>query len=291
MLALAYWNVYKGRGTHVAAAIADLAADICADPSLSGPQKEVLLCLSEPGKIDFAAVLSDLNSRNLGMTWSLTFHSSKRFVFLSTLQSTAWQPSLSLAVGSLGSDLYRTTTAGVPVSYQIWFVHLAAPIFVWNPSALALDEAGELRKAIETREADMGHANTVAIGDFNMEPFSDPMVAPTGLNACSCKTVAASGHKNLSRGRRVQYFFNPMWALLGCWDLSRQPGSFFQADRTVSVHWHLIDQVLVRPGMVASLCAGTPKILAKVGSSSLVTPAGKIGQVSDHLPVVVSLSI
>lgn len=55
MIALAFWNVHKGKGAAggIEDAIANLAEAICLDKTLSGQEQELLLCLGEPGKIDF----------------------------------------------------------------------------------------------------------------------------------------------------------------------------------------------------------------------------------------------
>lgn len=291
MIALAYWNVQKGKGKSgiIANAIADLAEAMCVDKTLSGPNQEVLLCLSEPGKIDFDSILADLQSRNTGKTWWLK-RSFKRFAVLGTLSETEWQPDSLLDEGSLPSTLVRTTT-GTPVNYELWFVHLPAPIFVWQPGAISAEAARLLRSGIEARENRLLHTRSIAIGDFNMEPFSEPMVTPAYLNASSCKTIAAKIFKAVGHGKQIRYFFNPMWPLLGTWKNNRQPGSFYQNDKSVSTHWHLIDQVLLRPDLVDVINDGTPVILSNAGSTPLTTSDGAIASVSDHLPVLVTLNI
>lgn len=287
MIAIAYWNIRKGKGTGIAKAIADLAEALRIEQSYSGLQHEVLLCLAEPGKVDFHSILADLNSRSAPKTWWL-ISVQKRFVFLGTLAANVWQPAQGLAGGSLASSLVRSPQD----VFEIWFVHGPAPIHVWNPTAILDDTARDLRESIEKREDVVKHAKTVAIGDFNMEPFNVAMVKPKGLNATPCKTIAATSYKQIRKGEKIQYFFNPMWEHLGSWQADRQPGSFYaKNDRTSSFAWHLIDQVLVRPALITAVRSGTPTILTRAGGTPLTTASGEIAAVSDHLPVLVSLDI
>ena len=287
MLAIAYWNVRRGKGPGISAAIADLAEAICKNQAYSGPNREVLLCLAEPGKIDFPPILADLQSRNTQKTWWL-MQVPKRFVFFGTLDANVWQPARGFANGSLASSLVRSPQE----AFEVWFVHGPAPIHVWNPTAILDDTARDLRESIEEREIAVTHTKTIAIGDFNMEPFNVAMVKPKGLNATPCKTIAASNYKQIRKGEKIQYFFNPMWELLGSWQANRQPGTFHtKNDRTSSFAWHLIDQVVVRPVLMNAIQPGTPVILTTAGSTPLTTAAGEIAAVSDHLPVLVSLDI
>lgn len=291
MIALAFWNVHKGKGAGgaVATAIADLAEAICLDRKLSGQDQEVLLCLGEPGKIDFQVILTDLQGRNTGKTWWLD-QTHKRFAILSTLPQSEWDPEKTLHQGSLPSSLVRTTF-GKRTQYEVWFTHLSSPTYSWHPNSLNNEEARDLRLGVEAREQEKLHKRSVVIGDFNMEPFSESMTTPEYMNATPCMTVAATNVKIARRKSEIRYFFNPMWTVLGSWQANRQPGSFYRDDASTSVNWHVIDQVIVRPELIGAIYAGTPMILASAGNTSLTTRDGAIAPISDHLPVLVALDI
>ena len=291
MMALAFWNVYKGKGKGgaISTAIVDLAEAICVDKKLSGKDQEVLLCLGEPGKIDFQAILAALQARNTGKTWWLD-QTHRRFAILSTLPQSEWDPEDTLHAGSFPSSLVRTTS-GKPIQYEIWFTHLSTPAYSWHPNSLNNEEARDLRVGVETREQNKLHKRSVVIGDFNMEPFSQSMTTPQYMNATPCRTLAATNVKIARRKSEIRYFFNPMWTLLGSWQANRQPGSFYRNDATASVNWHVIDQVIVRPELIGAVYSGTPMILANAGMTPLTTREGAIASISDHLPVLVTLDI
>jgi len=71
-----------------------------------------------------------------------------------------------------------------------------------------------LAGAILEAERRVGHARTVLIGDLNMNPFEAGMIAADGLNAVMDKRIAAKGFRKVS-GKRMQFFYNPMWSRLG----------------------------------------------------------------------------
>lgn len=289
MLAIVYWNVHKGRGKELPDAIVELAEAIASDPGLAGNAGEIAMCFSEAKKVNFDAILASLKARFPYRTWWKKKSLSGNFVCVGTIPETTLELSNEVN-GSLPCTLIRTTGA-MPQNYELWFAHLPAPIFVWQPGVLGLDAAREFRQAIEAREALMSNPLSLALGDFNMAPFSEPMVAPTGLNATGCEHVASSGYKSLTKKTKIQYFYNPMWPLLGSWSSSRQPGTFYATDKTIAQQWHLIDQVLVRPALISHICPNTPKIFTSAGPIPLTTTDGKIGVVSDHLPILISLSI
>jgi len=288
MLAIVYWNIHKCLSADLPAAVVELAVSTANDVALAGADGEIVLCLSEAKNIDLKALLVNLLAKDPRRAWWADRSLSGNFVCIGTLPAVTLDMAGEIN-GSLPCTLIRAT-GGLPQSYEIWFAHLPAPIFVWQPGVAGLDAAREFREAVEARESLMSNANSIAIGDFNMAPFSDAMIAPTGLNATGCMHVAATGYKALPKKKSIQYFYNPMWPLLGSWSPTRQPGSFYATDKTIAQQWHLIDQVLVRPSMIPYI-VNTPQILAKAGPIPLTTPDGKISKVSDHLPILITLSI
>lgn len=284
MLSIGFWNI--------ADALAGLdpvvgwAVSVANDPSLSGQSGECLLGLAETGGLHPLALLAALKSVD-SRPWWVTKPNLSRFIILGTVPENHVQfhPEVS---SSLPCTVYRTGSKGVSQT-EVCYVHLASPIGDWDPKAFVVQTAMELRLAVEDHESKVSNGRTVLIGDFNMLPYDSGMVSPTGLHASPCQYATAKTRK--MRKQAVQYFYNPMWELMGNWSPTRQPGTFYKRNLTDSIRWHMIDQVLVRPA-IAQLLNGSPRVLTIAGKNSLVSRNGVIvKKISDHLPVVVSLLI
>lgn len=287
MLAIAFWNVGKGKGG-IPPVIA-LAEDIAANVALSGPQGDLVLCLAEPGALQPAQLLAALQALAPTRAWWCEQSLSQRFICLGTIARASIMISPE-ASGCLPCTVTRITNAG-PQDYQLWFVHLSAPLGTSAPVVHYINVGTNLRTAIEARENAMASGMSLAIGDFNMRPYDEGMTAPQALNAAAC-AIVAKGRPRVSQGTTYSYFFNPMWELLGSWSPARQPGTFYWNDPNDALRWHLIDQVIVRPPLIDNIVTGTPRIFNAAGGTPLTSPRGVIKKaISDHLPVAISLSI
>jgi endonuclease/exonuclease/phosphatase family metal-dependent hydrolase len=139
---------------------------------------------------------------------------------------------------------------------------------------------------LETR---FNHKNTIVIGDLNMNPFEEPMVAANGFHAVMSKQVAQKLSRKV-QGRQWDYFYNPMWSLMG--DESRgPPGTFFRRESgTVGYFWHMFDQVLIRPALLDSYAFENMHVLTTTGMRNIYDGEIIDARISDHLPLVVRLS-
>lgn len=79
------------------------------------------------------------------------------------------------------------------------------------PSKLHANDVDQLHSAlylkqdIERAEDSAGHANTVVLGDFNMNPYDDGMVSAAAMNSVPCLNVARREVREISR--RTHSFF------------------------------------------------------------------------------------
>ncbi|HRE80194.1 MAG TPA: hypothetical protein PLN52_04055, partial [Opitutaceae bacterium] len=90
-------------------------------------------------------------------------------------------------------------------------------------------------------------------------------------------------------GKTHPYFYNPMWRFFDEQPL-RPNGTYFYNPRNLeSIHWHVFDQVLLRPDLVTSLIPGSLKIIDRCGDHTFVDK-NSIPDVSDHLPIAFKLS-
>lgn len=163
------------------------------------------------------------------------------------------------------------------------------------PSKLRLDESDQASLAtrvgltIRQMEARAGHARTIVIGDFNMNPFEHGIVGSEGFHAVSTRTVASRGGRTVM-GERRQFFYNPMWSFLGD-DSPGPPGTYYYAGSSpISYFWHTYDQVLLRPALAECYRPGDVTILDAAGDVPLLGSSGvPSGEVSDHLPILATI--
>lgn len=289
MLAIAFWNVHKARGANIMQGVVSLAAQIAANQALSGPGGEVLMCLSEPGILNENVLLDQLNLLAPVHTWWCEKSFAGRFITLGTIDRGTLSFS-ALESGCLPATISRVNNHDVISPYELWFVHLTAPINADDTSGLQTAVARELREAVKEREFLRSNSATIAIGDFNMSPYSRGMTDPTTLNAAACRTAAKK--TRTVRHRQYNYFFNPMWEILGSRTADQQPGSFYNRYDNSAIFWHLYDQVLVRPELVDRVVPDSLRVMTTAGNFSLLTSRGTIDpRFSDHLPIAISLEI
>jgi len=111
---------------------------------------------------------------------------------------------------------------------------------------------------------------TIVVGDFNMNPFDEGLVAASGFHAMMTRDLATE------RGRFVDrlphpFFYNPMWSRFGCEKTTgRPPGTFFyDKAEFVRYYWNLFDQVLVRPSMLGHFADEDLEVIQHDGHSPL----------------------
>ncbi|WP_321839400.1 hypothetical protein [Burkholderia cepacia] len=286
MLAIAFWNVHKNQGA--SPHIEDLIRNLSTGTALPGHQGDVLCCLGEPTNVNAAQIVANLNGANLGPWWHHTSVDG-RFVLLTNLNQGSVQIGAQVA-GCQPVTVTRVVGAN-PLAYQIWFVHLTAPVGTAQQVILMQSVAAELTRAMQQQELAAANTRTLAIGDFNMPPYGPAMTAPQGLNAVACKKIAARGSRTVL-GTVYEYFYNPMWGLLGNQTADNQPGSYYLQDKADSTRWQLLDQVIVRPTLMERFINDSPRVLTGTGNNNLLRASGRINEnISDHLPVVVSLDV
>jgi endonuclease/exonuclease/phosphatase family metal-dependent hydrolase len=147
------------------------------------------------------------------------------------------------------------------------------------------EEAIFLNLSLAQVEKEYGIHRTVVVGDFNMHPFDNGMVSHAGFNSVMTRKIARKGTRKV-QFRTYTYFYNPMWGFLG--DLNdKVPGTFYMAS---NYHWHLYDQVLIRPELIKNFDPNDLEIITFDGESSFLNKNGRIAErFSDHLPLKFSL--
>lgn len=148
--------------------------------------------------------------------------------------------------------------------------------------------AMDFKRELEQTEMEANHRNTIAFGDFNMNPFDKGMTSAGAMNSLPCSRTASIGHRTFSE-KKYSFFYNPSWNLLG--DFDEVPGTYFHGSpSSLSHYWNTLDQVILRPDLASRFDKKTFKIITSAGATSLVGATGR-PKASDHLPIFFSLAL
>lgn len=145
--------------------------------------------------------------------------------------------------------------------------------------------------AVQRREESVHHQRTVIAGDFNAQPFDSAMASADGLHAMGVRTVKMNVSRKVSGSpSAMDFFYNPMWRAYGQLPQSEAGSAthYWLGRWAHELGWHMLDQVVLRPGEASRFPEDQIRILTQVGAVPLVTPEGlpDAQTASDHLPVV-----
>jgi hypothetical protein len=282
-LTVLFWNVrgvhaqtWAGRNPLLRNSISRLAASRQID----------ILVIAEYAFAD-ADLLQSLNNAGVGRYYAVPT-SNARLRLFSRLANGRWKDRFTSQV----SNRMTAHTLRVGNSRGIILVgfhghdRMSVPIEA-DRASFAQDIASDIRLI----EKDVGHRRTLVVGDFNMTPYEQGMVATKGMHALMSKSLTHTVD-NLESRFGYPCFYNPMWSHLGD-QPDRSHGSFFfsNAASATNTFWMLLDQVIVRCELMDSISRLT--ILNHDGTDSLVTNKGRPRKAtySDHLPLFFQIDI
>lgn len=160
--------------------------------------------------------------------------------------------------------------------------------FVHLPSKLHKDnvdrdvELRYLKSDIEDAESMSSNDKSIIVGDFNVNPFEEPMISAAAAHSLSSKQIVQKQFR-VVQNRKYYMFYNPMWNLLG--DSSGPPGTYYYNNSAhINYFWNTFDQVIIRPSLIENFDINSLKIIDKFESISLVSDKG-YPNISDHLPI------
>lgn len=163
---------------------------------------------------------------------------------------------------------------------MITFVHFPSKLYCDDFDYL--EESKLVRAQIEKEELISNSNNTMVIGDFNMNPFEEGMLAAAAFNAFP--TIhEVEGKARTVKGRDYNLFYNPMWRFFGDFD---QPFGtyYYNAAKHYTIKWNIFDQVLMRPNLMEFFVTDSLKIITETKSHDLTNKNFK-PSISDHLPI------
>jgi len=186
-------------------------------------------------------------------------------------------------------SVYHVHPAG-GLSFILACVHL--------PSAMHMphDDRAQLAictaRLIAEAEQSAGHARTLVIGDFNMNPFEAGMIGSEGFHAVLDRRIAATGGRKV-QGRSRRFFYNPMWRFMNDDRLSMCGSHFYRKSAPLCHFWNTFDQVLIRPDLLPVFADPGLALVESIGGKSLLDARGRPNKLrhSDHLPVHLNLNL
>jgi hypothetical protein len=126
-------------------------------------------------------------------------------------------------------------------------------------------------KWIETNK--VGHKQTVILGDFNANPFEAVVGGIDGLHAIRVRDVGGKRTRSVLK-KDYEFFCNPMWSCYKGWEKSPPGTHYFNGGDVHEVFWHMIDQVVLRPGALHMFSERNLRVLTEAGNTSLLTAHG-----------------
>jgi hypothetical protein len=247
------------------------------------PQIENLVVLHEVDVLILAE--SGLTDRDiLENNWASAFSPVSRQNEKVQIYSTLPDSDITLIMNDLRYTVRLVKRAGFG-EFILVAVHLPSKINFTDAQQSV--EAVVLNMNLANIEERFGIENTLIVGDFNMHPFDFGMVTHAGFNAVMTRKIARQGSRQV-QFRKYPYFYNPMWGFLG--DLNeKMPGTLYLP---TDIHWHLYDQLLIRPGLLPNFDPDELEILKEDGKNRFIDENDRIVKTfSDHLPLKFSLNL
>lgn len=246
-----------------------------------------IICIAEIQQHTIDAFLLKLS--NLGRKYQVVKASKDKITIISRNDSAIFEDKSSL----YESNRWIAHKIHIPsiITFNLISVHFPSKVN-WTKESLAL-ECVKLSKDISEIEKATNCSETVLIGDFNMNPFEDGLVAASGINALIDLNYALKQSKGVKiDGTRYKYFYNPMWNFFG--DFTEPFGTHYcRVPGHISHEWHIYDQIILRPSLEPYLKKPFVEIVKQIEGNNLTKnfsrPDSK--KYSDHLPIVLTLKL
>ena len=270
MLTLAFWNIQK---TTNCENVIDLILDTGVD----------VIALAEQGFHE-RQLIGEFYKRTGRLLHSLNLIDS-RIRFYSTIEEKMFRK-------HTDDDKYSVRELRLRGRQSLLLVGVHLPSKL---RATVEDQTGFARrvaKEILRIEERATHTRTVVFGDFNMNPFEPGMTAHDSFHAVMDRRIAEQKSR-VWKGETSQFFYNPMWKLMGDSSTPALGTHFFRKGGLVEYFWHTLDQVLIRPSLLPFVRDEDVRIVRKLGTNELLNDKSPFIRTehSDHLPITFKLNL
>jgi hypothetical protein len=169
--------------------------------------------------------------------------------------------------------------------------HFQSKLRLDEVEANQFPECINLAAYINKEEHEIGHSRTVLVGDLNMNPFEDGVVAAAGLHGVMSRKIAEKRKRTIQM-KEYNFFYNPMWSLFGD-SPNGPPGTYYYyKSQHIVFFWNIFDQVLLRPDLLDRFKNEDLQILDSDGNEMFLSESGIPKRaISDHLPLIFKLDI
>ncbi len=167
-------------------------------------------------------------------------------------------------------------------------VHIQSKLYLTETEQSFI--SARIVREIDRREQEQRHTRTVVIGDFNMNPFEAGLVCAEGFHGVMDKHIALKQYRTVS-GEKKKYFYNPMWSKLGDDSEGCAGTYYYNKSRIIDYFWNTLDQVLLRPSLLTYFNQKNLKVIDKIGDIDLIKNGKISNKFSDHLPLMVKLTM
>lgn len=127
--------------------------------------------------------------------------------------------------------------------------------------------------------------NTIVIGDFNAEPYSEELLSKYSFNAVLFKAIIEKSEFTNPKSLPRKRFYNPILHYIS--EDTEMYGSFYYEDGHMTSYWYCLDQVLVRKNLVDMI--KHVEYVKKIGNTNLLKKNVPDKNISDHLPLLIKL--
>lgn len=137
------------------------------------------------------------------------------------------------------------------------------------------------------QERKYGCHDSVIIGDFNASPFDKELLTMDAFNATLFKDVIRSKAVRVRLGEEFALMFNPTLHFIS--EDTKNYGSYYYdgGGEFSPLYWYSLDQAIVSPSLMDSV--DDYIYLRNIGDTRLVPSVRPLPNISDHLPLLVTL--
>lgn len=168
-------------------------------------------------------------------------------------------------------------------NYETFVVSIHLPSQMYRHMNSLKEIIRDFRADIDLYIGDSVEKSILIIGDFNVNPYEQPMVDFDGFLA---NNSTDSRSQITHAGKSKSSYYNPTWKLYG---RKKFPGTKYYPRPSASsydiMEFHFLDQVVVSQCLLNNIIEEKIEIIEQIGDTQLLFDGSKSIEISDHLPL------